>query len=144
MRLSIIIGIDLYVVNARKSKINKIKEMDFNHNIDCIVIIDFGVKRNSWNPMLEDRLITGMVFDNKGISKKIIVSVDRVKKCYDEVNVLKDYFSGNNISSKIIFMEHAEFSTYDSIYRAKEIFKVHKIMIVTQEYHLYRDLYWKK
>ncbi len=38
-------------------------------------------------------------------------------------------------------MDHAGFSTYDSIYRAKEIFQTEKVIIVTQEFHLYRSLY---
>ena len=38
-------------------------------------------------------------------------------------------------------MDHAGFSTYDSVYRAKEIFKAQKIIIVTQKYHLHRALY---
>ena len=38
-------------------------------------------------------------------------------------------------------MDHAGFSTYESIYRAKKIFEADKIIIVTQKYHLYRALY---
>ena len=38
-------------------------------------------------------------------------------------------------------MDHAGFSTYESIYRAKDIFEAKKVVIVTQEYHLYRALY---
>ena len=38
-------------------------------------------------------------------------------------------------------MDHAGFSSYDSIYRAKEIFEAKKVVIVTQKYHLYRALY---
>ena len=38
-------------------------------------------------------------------------------------------------------MDHAGFSSYESIYRAKEIFEAKKIVIVTQKYHLYRSLY---
>ena len=45
------------------------------------------------------------------------------------------------ISSENIFMDHAGFSTYDSIYRAKHIFEAKKVIIVTQKYHLYRALY---
>ena len=40
-----------------------------------------------------------------------------------------------------MFMDHVGFSTYESIYRAKEVFDADKIIIVTQEYHLYRALY---
>ena len=38
-------------------------------------------------------------------------------------------------------MDHAGFSTYESMYRAKEIFGVKKVIIVTQGYHLYRAVY---
>jgi vancomycin permeability regulator SanA len=38
-------------------------------------------------------------------------------------------------------MDHAGFSTYECMYRAKEIFAAKKIVIVTQKYHLYRALY---
>ena len=45
------------------------------------------------------------------------------------------------IASEDVFMDHAGISTYDSIYRAKEIFQADNIIIVTQQYHLYRALY---
>ena len=45
------------------------------------------------------------------------------------------------IPSSDIFMDHAVFSTYESMYRAKEVFEADKIIIVTQEYHLYRAIY---
>ena len=38
-------------------------------------------------------------------------------------------------------MNHAGISTYDSMYRTKEIFQADKIIVVTQQYHLYRTLY---
>jgi SanA protein len=41
-------------------------------------------------------------------------------------------------------MDHAGFSTYESLYRAKEIFGADRIIIVSQEYHLYRALYIAK
>ena len=91
--------------------------------------------------MLEDRLLTGIELYKKGISKKILVSGDHELSNYDEVNVMKNYLIENGIPSSDIFMDHAGLSTYDSIYRAKKIFKANKIVIVTQKYHLYRSLY---
>ncbi|MDI9217623.1 SanA/YdcF family protein, partial [Clostridium tertium] len=60
---------------------------------------------------------------------------------YNEVGSMKKYILQNDIDEKIIFMDHAGFSTYDTMYRAKEIFKVDKAIIVTNEYHLPRALY---
>jgi len=139
-----IVSINLYIIAVTKKKIYKIEELELIENIDCIVILGAGVRKNRPSPMLEDRLITGIDLYNKGISNKIIVSGDHGKKHYDEVNVMKNYLQEQNIQSENIFMDHAGFSTYDSIYRAKEIFKAKKIVIVTQEYHLFRALYIAK
>ena len=54
---------------------------------------------------------------------------------------MKEFAINEGVPSEDVFMDHAGFSTYDSIYRAKEIFKAKNIIIVTQEYHLYRALY---
>ena len=69
------------------------------------------------------------------------MSGDHGRKEYDEVNVMKEYAIKNGVPSEDIFMDHAGFSSYESIYRAKEIFEANKIIIVTQKYHLYRALY---
>ena len=94
--------------------------------------------------MLEDRLKTAIELYEKGISKKIIVSGDHENSDYDEVNVMKNYLIEQGIPSSDVFMDHAGLSTYDSIYRAKYIFKANKVVIVTQKYHLYRALYIAK
>lgn len=112
-----------------------------NLNADCILILGAGVWQNSPSPMLEDRLNEGIMLYKKGASKKILMSGDHSTADYDEVNVMKKFAIDKDINSEDVFMDHAGLSTYDSIYRAKEIFKAKKIIIVTQEYHLYRALY---
>ena len=91
--------------------------------------------------MLEDRLLEGIKLYENNVSSKIIMSGDHGKEDYDEVNIMKNYAIEKGVPSENIFMDHAGFSTYESIYRAKEIFKAKRIVIVTQEYHLYRALY---
>jgi vancomycin permeability regulator SanA len=91
--------------------------------------------------MLQDRINTGIELYENGVSDKILMSGDHTKKGYDEVNIMKDYAINKGIPSENVFMDHAGISTYDSIYRAKEIFLAEKILIVTQEYHLYRALH---
>ena len=113
-------------------------------NYDCIIVLGAGIRNNKPSPMLEDRLSTAIELYNKGVAKKILVSGDHEYSDYDEVNVMKNYLKENNIPSEDIFMDHAGLSTYDSIYRAKKIFKVSKAVVVTQRYHLYRSLYIAK
>ncbi len=134
-----LLSVNIYVrLSTKKRIINNYTNLD---NIDCILILGAGVKNNRPSLMLEDRLQKGLELYNNSVSNKIIVSGDHGRKDYDEVNIMKEFLTQNNVSSSDIFMDHAGFSTYDSIYRAKEIFKTKKIVIVSQEYHLYRALY---
>ena len=134
---------NLYIILITKSKIKSIEELK-DENIDCIIVLGAGIRNNKPSNMLEDRLLTSIDLYNNKISNKIIASGDHGQKNYDEVNVMKNYLIENGIPSEDIFMDHAGFSTYDSIYRAKETFKAKKVVIVTQKYHLYRALYIAK
>ena len=114
-------------------------------NAGCIIVLGAGVRADGTpSPMLEDRILQGIALYNLGASNKLLMSGDNTKKGYDEVNTMKKYAIDKGIVSKDIFMDHAGISTYDSIFRAKEIFQADNIIIVTQEYHLYRALYISK
>lgn len=138
----IILGISIYVKCSVNKKIVDVNNI--NGNYDAILVLGAGLRNGKPSPVLKDRLDTAYELYEDGYSKKIIVSGDHGKKYYDEVNVMKDYLIDNGIDSNNIFMDHAGFSTYDSIYRAKNIFQASNIVIVTQKYHLYRSLYLAK
>ena len=134
--------INFYVkASTKKQIIDNESELSNLSDVDCILILGAGVRNNAPSPMLEDRLLKGIELYNKNISNKIIMSGDHGREEYDEVNIMKDFAIDKGIKSEDIFMDHAGFSTYESIYRAKEIFEAKKIIIVTQSYHLYRALY---
>ena len=135
------LSINFYVVNKTKSKIETEKQAKELENVDCILVLGAGIWGDKPSPMLEDRLLQGITLYNNQTSSKIIMSGDHGKEEYDEVNVMKDFAIEKGVKSEDIFMDHAGFSTYDSVYRAKEIFKAQKIIIVTQKYHLHRALY---
>ena len=139
----LIVLINLYMILSTRNKIIKIEDID-SEDIDCIIVLGAGIRRNGPSPMLEDRLLTAIELYNQGVAPKILVSGDHEHDDYDEVNVMKNYLKEKGIPSEDIFMDHAGLSTYDSIYRAKKIFKANKVIIVTQKYHLYRSLYISK
>ena len=132
---------NLIIINTGKKRIVSDSEMQA-FEADCILILGAGVWANNRpSPMLVDRLEEGIRLYNEDVSEKIIVSGDHGKVDYDEVNVMKNYLIDAGIPSEDIFMDHAGFSTYESMYRAKEIFGAQKMILVTQEYHLYRALF---
>lgn len=135
-----VFGVDLYVKITTKSDI-LIKEDLKKDYYDCILVLGAGLRNGKPSPVLEDRLKTAIDLYNDGYAPKIVVSGDHGKKYYDEVNAMKDYLLEQNIPSEDIFLDHAGFSTYDSVYRIKNIFLAEKVIIVTQQFHLYRSLY---
>ena len=111
-------------------------------DIDCILVLGCFVKDDGRpSDMLFDRLTRGVELYDLGAAPKLLMSGDHGREEYDEVAAMKQFAIDKGIPSEDVFMDHAGFSTYESIYRAKEIFQADKILIVTQEYHLYRALY---
>ena len=106
-------------------------------DIDCILVL--GCHVNS--QYLADRLTTAFALYDMEASPKLLMTGDHGREVYDEVNYMLDKAEEHGIDRKDVFTDHAGFSTYESIYRAKEIFGAERIIIVTQEYHLYRSLY---
>ena len=133
--------INLYVKVSVNDKIIT-EEKASSIDADCILVLGAGVWNNG-NPsaMLEDRLLQGIKLYKNGASDRLLMSGDHGRKEYDEVNVMKQYSIDRGITSEHIFMDHAGFSTYESLYRARDVFEAKKIIIVTQKYHLYRALY---
>ena len=140
--LGSILSLDLYVRKTVTEKILTPEEADELESVDCIIVLGCYVKENGLpSDMLRDRLTRGLELYQLRAAPKIIMSGDHGRLEYDEVNVMKQYAIDSGIPSSDIFMDHAGFSTYDTIYRANAIFGVEKAIIVTQKYHLYRALY---
>ena len=137
----VVVGINIYVINTTKDRIvdqDKAKEME----ADCILILGAGVwEDDEPSHMLADRLDEGIALYKAGVAPKILMSGDHGREDYDEVNVMKDYAIERGVPAEDIFMDHAGFSTYESMYRADYIFEVKKMVVVTQKYHMYRALH---
>ena len=134
-----VFAINTYVKLSSKSQI--VYDYSNINSVDCILVLGAGITGNKPSPMLEERLLKGIELYEAGVAPKLIMSGDHSREDHDEVNVMKQYAIEKGVPSEDIFMDHAGLSTYESIYRAKEIFQSKKIVIVTQEYHLYRALY---
>lgn len=137
-----VLCINTYVKNSVSERIVTSQEAAKLSNIDCILVLGCQVKDDGTpSDMLKDRLTRGIEVYNLGAAPNLLMSGDHGREDYDEVGTMKQFAVSSGIASEDIFMDHAGFSTYESVYRAKEIFQADKIIIVTQEYHLYRALY---
>ena len=135
------VSLSVYMVKATEKNIFTADTFKNDEKADCILILGAGVKDDKPKPMLRDRLLTGIELYKSGAAEKIIMSGDHGRADYDEVNVMRSFAIEQGVRAEDIFLDHAGFSTYDSVYRAKNIFGAENIIIVSQKYHLYRALY---
>lgn len=114
-------------------------------NAEVALILGASVKPNKeMSDIFRDRVDTAIkLYENKKVSK-IIVSGDHGKKYYDEVEAAKKYLLEKEIPPDDIFLDHAGFDTYDSLYRAKYIFNAQSMIVVTQNFHLPRAMFIAK
>ncbi len=95
----------------------------------------------SLSPILKDRVDAAYLAYSQKKFKKFLLSGDHGSRDYDEVNAMKNYLNDKGVPDVDIFLDHAGFDTYNSMYRAKEIFEVKDAIVFTQEFHLPRAIY---
>jgi vancomycin permeability regulator SanA len=135
-------SLNAMVKSTTKDNIISVEEAAALEGVDCILVLGCGVRDDgSPSDMLHDRLRRSVELYEAGAAPKLLMSGDHGRKGYDEVDCMKAFAVEAGVPSEDVFMDHAGFSTYESMVRAKEVFQAKKIIIVTQEYHLYRAMY---
>ncbi|MBE5815797.1 MAG: SanA protein [Clostridiales bacterium] len=131
---------NMWMIHSATPAIHTLEEAE-ELSGDCILVLGCGLRRDGYpSQMLCDRLDVAIEAYRMGLAPKLLMSGDHGQDHYDEVNAMKDYAMAKGIPSEDIFMDHAGFSTYESMYRAKAIFHCDRVIVVTQRYHLYRAI----
>ena len=138
-----LLAINAYVIAVTEGRIFDVDSAALP-DVDCILVLGCGVNGETPSHMLEDRLKVGVTLYASGKAPKLLMSGDHGSADYNEVAVMKLFAMEAGVPSADVFMDHAGFSTYDSLFRAREVFGAGRVLIVTQEYHLYRALYLAK
>lgn len=139
--LGLALGISGYVVHATRDAILT-QEDTPPQDLDCILVLGCGIHPDgSPTPMLASRLTRGAELYQAGWADKILLSGDNSGESYNELATMERVILELGVPQEALVMDHAGFSTYESIYRAKHEFGMQRVVIVTQAYHLYRALY---
>ena len=132
-----VLGINLWVTGTVRDRILTEQQAAQLQDVDCILVLGCQVRSDGTpSHMLEDRLKRGVALYDAGAAPKLLMSGDHGTKYYNEVDAMKRYALEAGVPSADVFMDHAGFSTYESMSRAIRVFEADKILIVTQEYHL--------
>ncbi len=137
----LVAGLNLIVCLSAQGSMHSAEDSLNGNGYDCIIVLGCGVWGKQPTPLLSDRLDAAIRLYQNGAAPKLLMSGDHGQKDYDEVSVMRQYALDRGVPSEDIFLDHAGFSTYETMYRAQDIFGVKKAVVVTQKYHLYRALY---
>ena len=115
---------------------------DLDGEFDYILILGCSVRPDgSMSAMLRDRVDTGIALYERGVCSTLLMSGDSASVGYDEVGTMKQAALDAGISERAIVTDPLGLSTYDSVARLLQVYEGKRVVIVTQEYHLYRALY---
>jgi SanA protein len=92
-------------------------------------------------PVLHDRAVTALELYNQGKVTKILISGDNSQLSHNEVVPVSNFLIKAGVKEEDIFLDYAGFDTYDSMYRARDVFKVNSVIVITQRFHLPRSIY---
>lgn len=141
LAVAAVLGPNAWVVLSTRGKILTLSDAP-PEDIDCILVLGCGVYSDgNPTPMLNDRLTRAVELYEAGWSEKLLMSGDNRSKYYNELATMHRVAREAGVPYSAIALDYAGLNTYDSVYRARDIFGAKRIVIVTQAYHLYRALY---
>jgi len=106
------------------------------------LVLGAGLRRDGFpTPILYDRVVTAVDLYQAGTVNKLLMSGDNRYDWYNEPEAMRQLARRLGVPDEDIVLDYAGRRTYDSCYRAKEIFELQAVTVVTQQFHLNRALY---
>ena len=139
--LLLMVGVNYYVGLSANPYIET-DHSKLPQKTDAIIVLGAGLDADGRpGTVLKDRIDTAIMLYNEGVSKKLLMSGDGTEEYHNEAQAMRDYAIEKGVPEDDIYMDPAGLSTYESMYRAAEIYMITSCVIVTQTYHLYRSVF---
>ena len=111
-------------------------------DFDCILVLGCGVDAQGRpKPMLHDRMTVAVELYEKGWADKLLLTGDNSGPSYNEVGAMETFALDRGVPAEALLLDNEGFNTDASIRRARDVFGMEHVVIVTQEYHLFRALF---
>lgn len=93
------------------------------------------------NPFFTYRIDAAVALYQNGKIKHILVSGDNSRKSYNEPEDMQQALIEKGIPPSAITLDYAGFRTFDSVIRAREVFQLEKITVISQQFHNERAVF---
>lgn len=151
IRRLLIIGIGLFILPvlgiAFLRGFSAVQASGYTYRLDNVpvrpVAIVFGAQvfpSGRLSAMLADRVRLGAELYRSGNVQALLFTGDNSEVTYNEPEAMRRHALELGVPDEAIVLDYAGFSTYDSCYRARDIFRVDAAILVTQDFHLDRAL----
>ncbi|MBQ2806238.1 MAG: YdcF family protein [Clostridia bacterium] len=137
-----VIVINAIVVCATDERILSLDEAASLTQIDYLLVLGTGLEADGTPAdRLHDRVLTAVRLHEAGLDATLLMSGDNQHPDYDEISAMVTLALQMGENEADIEMDRLGLSTRESVARARELYGAKRIVIVTQQYHLYRSLY---
>lgn len=132
-------GVNAWVLHRSSSGI--VASSDQLKTAWTIIVLGSFVTDDGVSACVEERLQRAHEVYRMGKGQRFLLTGDHGRKDYDEVNTMMRRLVEMGVPKEHVFLDHAGFDTYDSMWRAKHVFQVDSAIIVSQGFHLPRAQY---
>lgn len=144
--MALLVGLTAIIINAAMIDATDDYILDLSElegiTVDCVVVLGAGLKADGTpSHMLEDRLKVAIEVMSVTGAEVLLMSGDDSGEYYNEPRAMKKYAMEQGVAESAILLDGKGFSTYESITRLKNVYGYDNVIVITQEYHLYRALH---
>lgn len=133
---------EIYVKSSTKDRVLTLDEAAKLENVDAIIVLGCLVHPSGRpSDMLFDRVKVGSELFTKGASEILFMSGDHLNEDYDEVGKMRELAVENGVPPEKIGLDGYGLSTYDTMWRAKNVYGFSRVIVVTQDFHLNRAVF---
>lgn len=137
---ALVVFANVYTVASTRDNVHTIAQLE-GVQADAVVVLGASVFADGTpSDILADRLEVAVDLYKADAASVIIVSGDNRDAHYNESDAMKAYCVSLGVPEEDVYVDHAGYDTYSSMYRACYVYGAESVIVVTQAYHLYRAL----
>ena len=141
--LLLIISNQVIRVSAEDHLYDSVEEIPHNR-VGLVLGTSPRIRNGGQNPYFNNRMEAAALLYHKGRVNYLIVSGDNRTRYYNEPEYMRRALIDLGVPSDVIFADKAGLRTFDSVWRAREVFGQKEITIISQRFHNQRAVYIAK
>jgi SanA protein len=130
-----------WVINSTDAYLYRVSALMPENEVGLVLGCSPFVPGGKPSPQFHGRMQAAAELYRLGKVKRLILSGANPDQRYNEPKKMREALLELGVPSEAMVLDFAGDSTYDSITRAKEVFGLSSLTVITQRYHTYRAVF---